>query len=315
LYEEKHISDRYPLEAKVFTLTGIGGEGKWTLEEVTGYNHWWKSFPEATVVVEQGDVVVIRLKSADVTHIFYAPTLDIGPIHIEPGYVQEVTFAAHDDGVHEYYCLSVCGDCHFYMKGRIIVGSQFLKEIPARQPTDFCAFNVNIPEPRSMDLYRRGRFLFQKMGCITCHGAGGVGGKPNPNYVKGTVPALNKLARTLSLVDEEATNELVKLIEERKRVDEMDQMDTRIPRQNLVLAKYRTVRNVIKEGRPNVARNDTTMFNPPLTMPSWGEKLSEREIDALIVYLLKQQSWEDANYVAAGVSKDPLPKNLEGILD
>jgi mono/diheme cytochrome c family protein len=292
-YEGKHIPDRYPEEAKVFILTGVGSEGRWTFEEVTGYNYWWNSFLQATIAVEDGDLVVLRLKSANVTHVFYAPTLGIDPIYIEPGHVQEVTFRAQGEGVHEYYCLAVCGDCHFYMKGKIIVGAENLAELSASQPADFCAHDI--PDLQSPKLIERGKFLFKKMGCTTCHGANGKGGVPNPNYVKGTVPPLNTLHKSLSLVDEEAAEELVKLIEEGKNAEEMTEMDTDIPRQRLVFAKYGIVRDVIKQGRP-VARADTMSFDPPLTMPSWAQRLSERDIDALIVYLLKHQSWEDDEY-------------------
>ena len=85
-FQNKHIPEVYPKDAKVFNLTGIGSEGKWTLEEVSGYNYWWKSFPTASIQVDENDVVVLRLKSSDVTHIFYAPTVGVGPVSIEPGH-------------------------------------------------------------------------------------------------------------------------------------------------------------------------------------------------------------------------------------
>lgn len=291
-YQDKHVPDSYPKEAKVFNLTGLGNQGRWTLEAVRGYNYWWKSFSPATIDVAEGDLVVLRLKSADATHIFYAPTLGIGPVSIEPGHVEVVSFRAATRGIHEYYCLAVCGDCHFFMRGRIVVGEENQPDniVSSTRFPYFCQHVLG--EPPTSRLQDRGMFLFQKLGCFTCHGEAGNGGVPNPNYVKGTVPALSTLARTLSLVDKDAAEKLANLIEDGKNVDQMADMDTGIPRQSLVLAKYQIVRDVIAKGRTPL-RADTLSFEPPLAMPTWSQKLSERDIDALIVYLLKQQSWEE----------------------
>ena len=291
-YQGKHIPDSFPKEAKVFNLTGLGSLGKWTLEDVCGYNYWWKSFSPATIEVDDGDLVVLRLKSADATHIFYAPTLGIGPIAIEPGHVEVVTFRAGNKGIHEYYCMAVCGECHFFMRGKIKVGKVNEPElvIASTQSDPTCQHDLH--EPTSSSLYDKGKFLFRQKGCTTCHGEGGKGGVPNPNYVKGTVPTLTTLAKTLSLDDKEAAEQLVKLIDESKNFEQLAERSTDIPRNRLVLAKYQIVRDVIEKGRP-AARADTTSFEPPLSMPMWHQKLSQRDVDALIVYLLKQQSWED----------------------
>jgi len=291
-FQDQHIPNAYPKEAKVFNLTGIGSIGRWTLEEVRGYNYWWKSFSPAAIEVDEGNLVVLRLKSADATHIFYAPTLGIGPIAIEPGHVEVVTFLAGKKGIHEYYCMAVCGECHFFMRGRINVGHVNEPAVVAAstQPDPMCRLDIH--EPMGSSLYDRGKYLFRKMGCITCHGEGGIGGVPNPNYVKGTVPPLTTLAKTMSLEDKEAAELLGKLIEESKDFEQLAERSTDIPRNRLVLAKYQIVRDVIEKGRP-AARADTTSFQPPLSMPMWQERLSQRDIDALVVYLLKQQSWED----------------------
>lgn len=278
--------------ARMFTLTGIGSEGRWTLEEVRGYNYWWKTFSPAAIEVKEGDLVVLRLKSADVIHTFYAPTLGIGPIQVEPGHVQEVTFRATHEGVHEYYCIAVCGECHFFMRGKIVVGDAGDAVQVAEAEALICAHDAAETPPSTP--YERGKYLFVTKGCITCHGEGGRGSVSNPNYIKGTVPALNKLSRSLSLVDEAAAEELIKLIEAGHTPEEIGEMDVDIPRQRLVAAKYEIVRDVIRKGR-DVARADTTSFEPPLLMPSWRANLSEKDIDALLIYLLKEQAWEDGS--------------------
>lgn len=291
-YQEKHIPDSFPEGARIINLTGVGSEGIWTAEPVVGYDYWWKMFESASIEVDQGDLVVLRLQSSDVTHVFYAPTLGVGPVTVEPGHVEVVSFLAGKQGIHEYYCMEVCGDCHFFMRGKIVVGGGLSEAMPSFSTQSSSACEHQHQAPVTSDLYEQGEHLFRAMRCVACHGEGGMGGVPNPNYVKSTVPALNTLARTMALEDREATDELIKLIKQGKNVDEMADMDTGIPRQRLVLAKYQIVRDVIHEGRPS-ARADATSFEPPLSMPMWGQKLSDRDIDALVVYLLKQQSWED----------------------
>lgn len=315
--EQRHALGQYPAEAKVFNLTGIGSEGTWTLEGVRGYNYWWKSFSPAAIEVDEGDLVVLRIKSSDVTHIFYAPTLNIGPVYVEAGHVEVVNFRVEKQGVHEYYCMSVCGDCHFFMRGKIIVGDRIdaTLAVSSDQSSSLCVHKprgvVGSGFPGSLkgsldgkfgwggrgaaagsNLEDIGRYLFQRMACVACHGEGGKGGVSNPNYVRGTVPALSSLGETMSLADREACEEFIKMVEEGKDVDQIAEMETGIPRQSLVLAKYRIVRDVIAKGRPAL-RADSTSFEPPLSMPQWSLRLSERDIDALIVYLLKQQSWEE----------------------
>ena len=276
--------------ARVFNLTGLGSQGRWTVEEVNGFNYWWKSFPRAEVHVEPNELVVLRLQSGDVTHAFYAPTLNVGPVYIEPGHVEVVTFRAREAGVHYYYCMSICGDCHYFMRGMIVVGSAVAASELPEQSKEWCAHTI--PDPADTTLHDRGRYLFQTMGCIACHGEEGRGRVFNPNYVKNTVPALNLLSKSLSLSGPEDAEILTRLIAEGKRPEQMEAMSTGFERQSIVIGKYRAIRDVIKMGR-TPARTDTASFVPPLAMPSWREKLSEHDIDALLVYLLQHQAWED----------------------
>ena len=106
---------------RVISITGVGARGAWTLETVNGLNYWWKSFEPATIHIQVNEQVVLRLLSADVFHQFYVPALGIGPLDMEPGYVKEIRFKAEKAGVFQYYCTSMCGGCHFYMQGWIVV--------------------------------------------------------------------------------------------------------------------------------------------------------------------------------------------------
>ena len=281
----------YPKDVKVFNITGIGSQGRWTLEEVSAFNYWWKAFQRAEIHVEPGDSVVLRLQSADVTHVFYAPTLNVGPVTIEPGRVEVVGFRAVGAGIHYYYCMSICGDCHYFMRGSIAIGTIVETAGSPLQTADLCLRHT--PEPPGLTLAAHGEYLFQRMGCVACHGERGKGKIPNSNYVKKTVPQLNRLFETLSMSGKGDAEKLWKLIEIGKSPEQLQEMPTEIRRQRIVLSKYQAVRDVIKEGR-TPARADTVSFVPPLAMPAWGDKLSERDIDAVLVYLLQNQEWEEA---------------------
>jgi heme/copper-type cytochrome/quinol oxidase subunit 2 len=97
---------------RVITITGVGDRGVWTLDGVSGLNYWWKSFEPATIHLRLNERVVFRFLSADVFHQFYVPELGIGPLNVNPGYVEEIRFSAEKAGVFRYYCTSMCGGCH-----------------------------------------------------------------------------------------------------------------------------------------------------------------------------------------------------------
>ena len=92
----------------------------------------------------------------------------------------------------------------------------------------------------------QGAAVFQKYGCIACHGPQGRGGIKNENMDMGEeVPPLTFVSDGYSK-------------------DE--------------------VKEIIREGR-YPGRSDREGLAPPLWMPSWKGKLSEEEIDAVVEYL------------------------------
>lgn len=274
---------------KMFDLTGIADQGRWTLEEVNGLNYWWKTFVRAEIRVEPGDTVILQLHSSDVTHGFYAPTLGLGPVLVEPGHVQVVTFVAGVPGVHYYYCTSICGRCHYFMKGMILVGTEAPAPGAESEMGEACLHHVDPPADGTPA--EHGRYLFQTMGCVACHGMEGRGDVVNPNYVNRTVPRLNRLAHKLFLDDPVTLSRVRSMIEQRKTPEEMEAMGADLPRFNRVVSQYRTVRDVIRNGR-TPARVDTVLFVPPLAMPSWKAKLAESDIDDILVYLFDHQAPE-----------------------
>ena len=104
-----------------------------------------------------------------------------------------------------------------------------------------------VKEPVYAFPVERGKAVYQKYGCVGCHGVDGRGGIKNKNMeMAEEVPPLIYVA-------EGFTKEELK----------------------------QTIRN----GR-YPARSDPHDLAPPLWMPSWKEKISEEELDALADYLL-----------------------------
>lgn len=90
-----------------------------------------------------------------------------------------------------------------------------------------------------------GRLIYDRAGCVACHGPRGSGGHPNNNVPGGAIPALKDLAPTYT----EA--ELVERIRRGKRPDKED------------------------PGGPE----------PLVAMPAWGSVLGEAELRAVAAYL------------------------------
>jgi len=102
------------------------------------------------------------------------------------------------------------------------------------------------PEPTYTSPVERGAAVFTKLGCVGCHGPQGRGGIRNMNMDLGEeVPALTYVSDGYSKEELKA---------------------------------------IIRDGR-YPARADRHGPSPPLWMPSWKEKLTEEELDALVEYL------------------------------
>ena len=102
-------------------------------------------------------------------------------------------------------------------------------------------------EPVYTSSAERGKAVFQKYGCMACHGIGGRGGVRNVNMEPGEeVPPL------IYVADGFTKEEL---------------------------------KDVIRHGR-YPPKADSKGPTPPLWMPAWKDKISEEELDPLVDYLL-----------------------------
>ncbi len=97
------------------------------------------------------------------------------------------------------------------------------------------------------DSAKRGSEIYDRVGCVTCHGKAGVGGYPNNNVVGGLIPAINTVKDTFS-------------------------------REELIKKIAQGVRHPVKV--------DPSGPEPLLYMPRWSAKLKVDEIEAVTDYLM-----------------------------
>lgn len=270
-------------DIRVITLTSVAVTGTWTEEEVNGKNYGRQECAPARPVLKVGETVLLRLKSADVVHSFYIPALNVGPLKVDPGHVVEIELKPTTEGVFQYYCTTFCGMPHFGMRGEVVVQGKSSSAAASALPAAGKYWLEPSPPPGAGPV-ERGKWLFRKKGCFTCHGQEGRGGVANWNYVKDTVPALNSLAEKLMLFDPEDVDTIVGEMERGHDLDSLVDSAS-VPHFNVFLAQCRSVRDVIRKGSAS-GKKDPLGPDPPLVMPAWGQRLSEADIDAIIAYLL-----------------------------
>ncbi|UCD80147.1 MAG: hypothetical protein JSW26_01560 [Desulfobacterales bacterium] len=109
-----------------FILTGTASRG-WVLGEVRANDivSLWQDerLPVKPVIeVSQGDQVILKLRSADVTHGFSLKAYGIYIAQgIQPGKTVYVSFTADKFGRFIFMCTVFCGDIHQHMEGTLIV--------------------------------------------------------------------------------------------------------------------------------------------------------------------------------------------------
>lgn len=275
----------------VINLTGVAGSGVWTLEDVNGLNYWWKRFEPATLSVQEGDRVVINLRSADLFHRFYIPAFQVGPVDVEPGHMATIRFVADRPGVFQYYCTSMCGTCHFFMRGWLVVTAE--GETVVEPPAIACTLCLPDagPPPHRDDLVSFGEYLYRSKGCFTCHGPEGRGGVVNVNSASGTVPAHDTTALKLFLREPEDAHAFIEVVD---RVDDLDALEEEpeVAMFPVVRARFDNARQIVREGR-FTARLDPSGPDPPLQMPAWELLIEDRDIDALLAYFVSLYPWEE----------------------
>jgi mono/diheme cytochrome c family protein len=130
----------------------------------------------------------------------------------------------------------------------------------------------------------RGRRLFHTVGCAVCHGVDGTGGVRNPNYVRDTIPALDRLAERLLLFEKA---DIQRVIEGLARHDLLDTLPrSGLPRWPVIRAQYESLRSLIWNGNP-AGRRDP-QGPEPIPMPAWKSRLSPEDVDDILAFLLSR---------------------------
>lgn len=269
----------------VVELTGLMAQGVWTDEVVAGGNSWRRDFRSARPKLAVGKTTRLRLASADVLHTFSAPELGIDRVEIYPGRVVELLVTPKVPGVFEYYCTTVCGKAHFAMRGFFEVKGAGLEKqaLPARPGMAYWL----APEPPSTaGIAARGQWLFRQQGCVTCHGEQGAAGVPNPNSMNAKVPIISDLARRTFLFTSADAEAFARLVADHPGLTDVAEAP-QVPLFPVVKRQYLATLSLVRGGRRS-SRLDSAGPRPPLDMPAWDARLTDRDIEAILTYLLTQ---------------------------
>lgn len=118
----------------------------------------------------------------------------------------------------------------------------------AFEPPDPQVIRADPVRPTEDTPAARGKLLYERYGCQMCHGADAKGGFANPNA----------------------------------------ETDGKVPGVIYVKEGYTSaeVAEVIWNGKPRIARADPKGPDPPYRMPGWHDRMTRREVDDLVQYLM-----------------------------
>lgn len=171
-----------PTVAYTFKFADTKPDGKDTVVvNVTAYQYWWAfEYPDLGIKTSQdlyiptGEKVIIKLKSQDVVHSFWVPSLS-GKMDTNPGEgnVNEMYLLAKENGTYYGKCAELCGPSHALMDFKV----------KAVDRADFDAWVKKMKEPPTPELSataKAGEEIFQNS-CVSCHAVGEKGGNLGPN--------------------------------------------------------------------------------------------------------------------------------------
>jgi cytochrome c oxidase subunit 2 len=129
----------------------VGRQWMWKAQHIAGQRE------VHTLHVPVGRAVRLTMTSEDVIHGFYVPAFRV-QWDVIPGRYTTLWFRATKPGTYDLYCTQYCGTDHALMVGKVIV---------MEQP----AFERWLRGGADGSLADKGRKLFQKLQCVTCHSA------------------------------------------------------------------------------------------------------------------------------------------------
>lgn len=235
-------------------------------------HQWWFEFrypnpndPNQQIVFANelhmpvGEPVNINLRSVDVIHSFWIPKMG-GKVDMVPNNDNGMWLQANSQGEFYGQCAEFCGVSHANMRFKVIVESRDsfnawlqAQAVPAPDPIDALAL--------------QGKELFRSAGCTGCHATNSVmnlaeGGRRLPGRVG---PNLSHVASRLYLAGLLPNKDEGSLT-----------VNDALLQQNL--KTWLSDPDDVKPG--NIMTRDAKVYSDP------DSKLEEREIDALVAYLL-----------------------------
>ena len=136
----------------------VGKQWMWKIQHSTGQ----REINE--LHVPAGRKIKLIMTSEDTIHDFFIPAFRI-KADVLPGKYTTQWFEATKPGTYHLFCAEYCGMNHSGMIGSIVV----------MQPTDFDNWLSGNASQQSPAV--AGQQLFQSLGCVSCHGANGEGGR------------------------------------------------------------------------------------------------------------------------------------------
>jgi len=145
--------------------------------KVTSHLFWWEfSYPDYGVTTAQdliiptGKKIALELKTADVLHSFWVPSLAGKTDTNTDGTVNQAWIEASKEGVYLGKCAELCGPSHGLMEFKVkaVSDDSFKKWIEAMK-----APAVLPEDPAVAEVF--------KSQCLTCHAVGDQGGPGAPN--------------------------------------------------------------------------------------------------------------------------------------
>ncbi len=291
---------------QTIVLTGIATNGVWTDEDVTAVGYEGHVYSAAKPRVEVGKPVVLRLRSADVVHSFYLPELGLGPAEVYPGHEVVLRFIPKITGVFEFYCTTLCGNCHYFMRGLLeVVGPGSGEKVPSyldvasSQEETLAQDTKALPvcdhdhefSPLPDRVVERGAALFSSLSCYTCHGVDGVGGIKNFNATTNPVPSLDIAAERLILFEPEEIATVMNMFEEGKSFEAALKKPP-FEAYGEFHEQLELYRKTIREGI-TAQKKDPNGVAPPLNMPVWRDHVTDEQVDEIIAYLLSLYKFEE----------------------
>ena len=150
--------DQYKPPENAIEVYVVGKQWMWKLQHATGQ----REINELHVPV--GRKIKLIMTTEDVIHDFFVPAFRT-KADVIPGKYQTIWFEATKPGRYHLFCAEYCGMNHSGMTGSVIV-------MEPREFDDWLSGNTGNTTPVAA-----GQQLYQTLGCASCHGEEGQGGR------------------------------------------------------------------------------------------------------------------------------------------